>query len=134
LDSTTLTNEFRCRHTYETRETTKTADTLTIKEIKIGAGKPVTGHGQWVTVHYTGRLAFGTELDSSRRRHEPFTFALGVGAVIPGLELGIIGMRVGGIRRFLVAPGLAYGAHGAAGTIPPNATLEFEVELLDVRE
>jgi FKBP-type peptidyl-prolyl cis-trans isomerase len=85
-------------------------------------------------VHYTGWLENGTEFDSSRRRDEPFGFPLGVGYVIPGWDQGVVGMRVGGKRKLTVPPELGYGARGAGRVIPPNATLIFEVELLDISE
>ncbi|MEX0935416.1 MAG: FKBP-type peptidyl-prolyl cis-trans isomerase [Gemmatimonadota bacterium] len=88
--------------------------------------------GSTVVVHYTGYLPDGTSFDSSRDRDQPFTAALGVGQVIPGWDLGLQGMRVGGRRTLVVPPDLAYGAQGAGGVIPPNAVLVFDVQLLAV--
>jgi FKBP-type peptidyl-prolyl cis-trans isomerase FkpA len=110
------------------------SSTLLTQDLVVGAGPEARGPGQFVTVHYTGWLENGTEFDSSRRRDEPFGFPLGVGYVIPGWDQGVVGMRVGGKRKLTVPPELGYGARGAGRVIPPNATLIFEVELLDISE
>lgn len=111
-----------------------TASGLVIEDLEIGSGKEATGPGQFVTVHYTGCLADGREFDSSRRHGEPFAFPLGVAYVIRGWDEGVVGMRVGGKRRLTVPPDLGYGAAGAGSVIPPNATLTFEIELLEISD
>jgi peptidylprolyl isomerase len=97
----------------------------------VGTG-PQPQKGQTVSVHYTGTLDNGTVFDSSVQRGQPFQFMLGAGQVIPGWDEGIASMRVGGKRKLIIPPQLAYGAQGQ-GPIPPNATLTFEVQLLDAK-
>ncbi len=100
-------------------------------DLVVGDG-PAPMPGQEVLVHYTGWLPEGGKFDSSIDRGEPFRFNLGMGQVIPGWDLGVAGMKVGGKRQLVIPPQLAYGESGAGGVIPPNATLIFEVELLEV--
>ena len=104
---------------------------LQIEELKVGDGAEAAA-GQQVSVHYTGWLTNGTKFDSSVDRGAPFGFTLGAGMVIAGWDQGVAGMRVGGKRKLTIPPELGYGPSGAAGVIPPNATLVFEVELLGI--
>jgi FKBP-type peptidyl-prolyl cis-trans isomerase len=108
-----------------------TASGLTIDDIILGTGAEASA-GQRVVVHYTGWLTSGEKFDSSRDRDEPFDFPLGGRRVIAGWDEGVQGMKVGGTRKLTIPPQLGYGARGAGGVIPPNATLVFEVELLEI--
>jgi FKBP-type peptidyl-prolyl cis-trans isomerase FkpA len=112
---------------------TTTASGLQIQDTRVGEGAEAVP-GRNVVVHYTGWLyedgQQGAKFDSSRDRDEPFIFPLGEGMVIRGWDEGVQGMKVGGQRTLIIPPALGYGARGAAGVIPPNATLKFDVELL----
>jgi FKBP-type peptidyl-prolyl cis-trans isomerase len=108
-----------------------TATDLKIEDTKVGTGAEAVA-GKSVTVHYTGWFTNGTKFESSKDLGRPFTFRLGAGQVISGWDWGIMGMKVGGVRKLTVPAGLAYGERGAGGVIPPNATLVFEIELLGV--
>src|SRR5208282_2649887 len=111
---------------------TKTASGLEYWDIKVGAGA-VAQAGQHVKVDYTGWLTNGKKFDSSVGTGKPFDFMLGGGQVIKGWDEGVAGMKVGGKRQLRIPPDLAYGAKGYPGAIPPNATLIFDVQLVDVR-
>jgi FKBP-type peptidyl-prolyl cis-trans isomerase len=104
---------------------------LVIEDIVVGEGD-VAEAGQSVSVHYTGWLTDGKKFDSSLDRNSPFGFGLGRREVILGWDEGVQGMRIGGKRKLTIPPQLGYGARGAGGVIPPNATLVFEVELLGI--
>lgn len=115
-----------------TMEPITTADGLIIQDEVIGTGAEAKA-GQQVTVNYSGTLTNGTKFDSSYDRGQPFVFTLGVGQVIKGWDEGFAGMKIGGKRKLTIPSELGYGAQGAGGVIPPNATLVFEVELLGVK-
>ncbi|MCW8914667.1 MAG: FKBP-type peptidyl-prolyl cis-trans isomerase [Magnetovibrio sp.] len=105
---------------------------LKIKDLVVGTGVVATLDSD-VKVHYTGWTMKGKKFDSSLDRGEPFEFTIGQGRVIPGWDLGVKGMRVGGKRQLIIPPELAYGNRGAGGVIGPNATLKFHIELLDIK-
>ena len=110
-----------------------TSSGLRYTDLEVGQGDQAQS-GQTAVVHYTGWLTDGTKFDSSKGRGEPFSFPLGQGRVIRGWDEGVAGMRVGGRRVLVIPPDLGYGHRGAGGgVIPPNATLKFEVELLELR-
>lgn len=108
-----------------------TSSGLIIEDLVVGEGETAKA-GQQVSVHYTGWLTDGRKFDSSVDRNEPFEFPLGKRWVIAGWDEGVQGMQVGGTRKLTIPPNLGYGAQGAGGVIPPNATLVFEVQLLAV--
>ena len=116
--------------------TVTTPSGLKITDTKVGSGAEAK-NGQTCSMHYTGWLyengAKGQKFDSSLDRGEPFSFALGTGQVIKGWDEGVAGMKAGGKRTLIIPPELGYGAQGAGGVIPPNATLMFDVELLEAK-
>ena len=109
-----------------------TGSVLIYVDLVVGTGREAAA-GNLVTVHYTGWLTNGKKFDSSVDRNEPFSFPIGSGRVIKGWDEGVAGMKVGGKRKLTIPSQLGYGARGAGGVIPPNATLVFDVELLEVR-
>ena len=108
---------------------------LEIEDIKVGDGEEAgnAGKAQIVVVHYTGWLTDGTKFDSSLDRNDPFSFTLGVGQVIKGWDEGLQLLQVGDKARLVIPSHLGYGSQGAGGVIPPDATLIFDVELMDVK-
>lgn len=102
-----------------------------IVDLRAGTGAEAKA-GDRVTVHYTGTLTDGTKFDSSRDRGQPFSFTLGRGQVIAGWDQGVAGMKVGGQRKLTIPPEEGYGSRGAGNVIPPNATLEFDVEMVKI--
>ncbi len=110
---------------------TQTTSGLYLQDLEVGTGDEAVA-GATVSVHYEGWLPNGTKFDSSRDRNAPFDFPLGDGFVIQGWDEGVVGMRVGGMRKLVIPPHLAYGQAGAPPSIPSNATLVFDIELLDV--
>jgi FKBP-type peptidyl-prolyl cis-trans isomerase len=109
----------------------QTASGLRYQDLEVGKGVEAYP-GAWVEVHYVGYLPNGDEFDSTLARRRPFGFQLGVGKVIAGWDEGVVGMRVGGRRKLIIPPHLAYGERGVPGVIPPNSELTFEVLLLKV--
>ncbi len=110
----------------------KTPSGLQYEDLVAGSGASPT-FGKNVIVHYTGWLLNGNKFDSSVDRNEPFSFRIGKGEVIKGWDEGVMSMKIGGKRKLIIPPELGYGSRGAGGVIPPNATLIFEVILLDIR-
>lgn len=107
-----------------------TQQNLIIKDLKVGKGNEV-GGGDYIVIHYQGNLENGTKFDSSYDRGKPFKTRIGVGQVIEGWDMGVVGMKVGGKRKLTIPSTLAY-KDQVIGDIPPNSTLIFEVELLEI--
>jgi FKBP-type peptidyl-prolyl cis-trans isomerase len=105
---------------------------LVKEDVKVGTG-PAAKTGDHVVVHYTGKLTDGTKFDSSLDRNEPFDFALGAGQVIKGWDQGVVGMQKGGKRKLTIPSELGYGKQGSPPKIPPDATLVFDIELLEIK-
>lgn len=112
--------------------TSTTSSGLKIEDLVVGNGKEVKA-GDNITINYLGTLADGTKFDSSYDRNQPFQTKIGVGQVIKGWDEGVIGMKVGGKRKLTIPPDLGYGSQGAGNLIPPNSTLIFTLELLEVK-
>jgi FKBP-type peptidyl-prolyl cis-trans isomerase len=106
--------------------------TTRIEDVKVGTG-PAVKAGDTVSVHYVGKLADGKTFDSSKGKGQPFELSVGRGMVIKGWDVGLVGMQVGGVRRLVIPPDEAYGKRGVPPVIPPNATLHFEVELIQIK-
>lgn len=103
-----------------------------VVDVKVGTGPPVKV-GDVAAVHYVGTLADGTVFDASKGRGQPFEFGVGTGMAIRGWDVGLVGMRAGGVRRLTIPPAEGYGETGSGSVIPPNATLEFEIELIGIK-
>ena len=116
----------------QTKQDDNTMGGLQITDEKVGDG-PQAQTGQTVTVNYVGTLTNGTKFDSSYDRNQPFDFTLGAGQVIKGWDQGVVGMKVGGKRKLVIPPDLAYGSQSPSPQIPPNSTLVFEIELLAIK-
>ena len=130
-DNSAIAGSYASELNVEPSVMTRTESGLYYQDIATGEG-PAVQAGQTIRVHYTGWLPDGAKFDSSRDRNEPFEVTVGVGNVIPGWDEGLQGMQVGGQRKLVIPPDLAYGDRGAGGVIPPGATLVFDVELLEI--
>ncbi|MCY4443618.1 MAG: FKBP-type peptidyl-prolyl cis-trans isomerase [Proteobacteria bacterium] len=132
--SNSSVTEYRSQseNTPSTSTLTKGSSVLKKEDKVVGSGTEVK-EGMSVSVHYRGTFADGTEFDSSYKRNQPFSFVVGKGSVIQGWDQGLLGMKVGGERTLVIPPELAYGAGGIPGAIPANATLTFEIKLMDAQ-
>lgn len=131
IATVSVNNNLIASNTMSDENVVTTESGLKYIDLKEGTGATPTT-GDTVVVHYTGTLENGKKFDSSRDRRQPFDFQLGQGQVIKGWDEGISTMKVGGRRQLIIPPELGYGTRGAGGVIPPNATLIFDVELLDI--
>jgi FKBP-type peptidyl-prolyl cis-trans isomerase len=131
LASSDVTTRYAPALDVDLEQMTRAPSGLYIHDLRVGEGETVQA-GQTILVHYTGWLTDGTKFDSSVDRGQPFDVVIGRGEVIPGWDEGVPGMRVGGRRRLVIPPALAYGAAGAGGVIPPGATLVFDVEVVEI--
>jgi FKBP-type peptidyl-prolyl cis-trans isomerase len=107
-------------------------ETTRIIDFKVGTG-PMVKPGDVVSVHYVGKLDNGTEFDSTKKQGQPFEVEIGLGRLIKGMDMGLVGMQVGGVRQLVIPPAEAYGVVGHPPVIPPNSLLRFEVELIGIR-
>jgi peptidylprolyl isomerase len=130
-DNTNLSNTTDNTMSVNTTKTNTNSDKLEITSIKEGSGAAVKS-GDTIAVHYVGTLLNGTKFDSSRDRGEPFEFRIGLGMVIQGWEEGLIGMKVGELRKLIIPASMAYGEQSPSPLIPANSTLVFEVELISI--
>ena len=127
-----LTNsDFAAELNVDLSAMTLTSSGLYLQDLVVGEGAPI-AFSETATVHYEGWLPNGTKFDSSRDRGQTFVFQVGARDVIPGWDEGLIGMRIGGLRKLVIPPNLAYGAGGVPPDIPGNATLVFDIELVDI--
>lgn len=126
------TNSTSTENNNSTQNPAPREDGLIIEDSVVGNGTEVKS-GDTVKIHYTGKLTDGTVFDSSLPRNQPFETIIGRGMVIKGWDEGVVGMKVGGKRKLTIPPALGYGERGAGNVIPPNATLVFELELLEVK-
>ena len=129
----TATATAKPAETQKPAEAPPSNEKLVMKDLVVGKGTEAKT-GDSVKVHYVGTLPDGKEFDSSKKHNQPFDFELGAGRVIKGWDQGVAGMKIGGKRKLTVPPSLGYGARGFPPVIPPNATLIFEVELLEVKK
>ncbi len=129
----TATATAKPAETQKPAEAPPSNEKLEMKDLVVGKGTEAKA-GDSVKVHYVGTLPDGKEFDSSKKHNQPFEFELGAGRVIKGWDQGVAGMKIGGKRKLTVPPSLGYGARGFPPVIPPNATLIFEVELLEVKK
>ena len=132
-DTNNSSAETNMDNAQKSKESAKTADELKIETVKAGTGERAVKAGDTVAVHYTGKLTDGKKFDSSLDRGTPFSFTVGAGQVIKGWDEGLLGMKAGEQRTLTIPAEMGYGAAGVPGTIPPDATLIFDVELVSFK-